>query len=355
MIHKGSNILLLFFAYNFLVSSIYGNWIGFVIGLGIMFLFILGLFIRSVMTSELFEKVLNLICRLSVIASIYAVIEKYILPLLNEESVDRASAMFFYPNYFGTIASIVVIVCAYKVITRQGNRWSFYGIAGMNLISIYLSGSMFAWVEVFLGVSVLLFAFKRHKLLAYWLLFVTAAGFMIVVLRMDVIPRLSQAEVTTEMRIDIWEFAIRQIKRRPLFGHGFMSYLFLDKTQRLGYLVPHSHSIILELLLNFGIVGTSMFLWYFIRYYASVIRAYLIDKSLKINYLILAVTAAAFIHGVVDLTLMWIQTLPLFLIILSGAGAFENSVVIPQTKRYNNKIRGSINVAYMKKDILRKI
>ncbi|MDF2951943.1 MAG: hypothetical protein K0S18_1526 [Anaerocolumna sp.] len=81
----------------------------------------------------------------------------------------------------------------------------------------------------------------------------------------------------------------------------------------------------------------------------------MIDKSFRINALILAVTAAALIHGVVDLTLMWIQTLPLFLIILSGVGAFENSVVITQTKRYNDKVRGSINVAYMKKDILRKI
>jgi O-antigen ligase len=214
---------------------------------------------------------------------------------------------------------------------------------------------MFAWVEVFLGVSVLLFTFKKHNLLAYWLLLVTVSSFLIVVLNLDIIPRLSQAEVTTDMRIQIWKYAIRKIESRPLFGHGFMSYLYLDKTQRFGYLVPHSHSIILELLLDFGVIGSCMFLWYFIRYYASVVRVFLLDKSFRINALILAVTAASLIHGVVDLTLMWIQTLPLFLIILSGVGAFENSVVITQTKRYNDKVRGSINVAYMKKDILRKI
>jgi O-antigen ligase len=354
-VHKGSNVLLLFFAYNFLVSSIYGNWIGLVIGLGIMLLFILGLFIRSIMTNELFETAINLACYLSIMATVYALIEKYIYPFVSNDNVDRASAMFFYPNYFGTIASIIVIICGYKVITRQGNLWVYYGIAFMNVISIYLSGSMFAWVEVFLGVSVLLFTFKKHNLLAYWLLLVTVSSFLIVVLNLDIIPRLSQAEVTTDMRIQIWKYAIRKIESRPLFGHGFMSYLYLDKTQRFGYLVPHSHSIILELLLDFGVVGSCMFLWYFIRYYASVVRVFLIDKSFRINALILAVTAAALIHGVVDLTLMWIQTLPLFLIILSGMGAFENSVVINQTKRYNNKVRGSINVAYMKKDILRKI
>jgi O-antigen ligase len=233
--------------------------------------------------------------------------------------------MFFYPNYFGTIISTVIIICAYKVLTRQGKKWFYYVIAFMNMISLYLCESMFAWVEVFLGVAVLLLLLKKHRLLSIWLLMASVASFMIIVLNINIIPRLSQAEVTTESRFKIWEFAIQQIKNSPLFGHGFMSYIYTDKKRHLGDLVPHSHSLYLELLLNFGVVGTGLFLWYFIRYYMSVIKVCFIKKRVLINSLILAVTIAALVHGIVDITLMWIQTLPLFLIILAGLGTSEDS------------------------------
>ena len=238
---------------------------------------------------------------------------------------NRASAMFFYPNYFGNIISIVIIICAYKVLTRQGKKWFYYIIAFMNVISLYLCESMFAWVEIFLGVAVLLFLLDMHRLLAIWLLMATVASFVIIVLDVNIIPRLSQAEVTTEIRFKIWDFAIKQIKEAPLFGHGFMSFLYTDTEQQLGFLVPHSHNIILELLLDFGIVGTVLFLWYFVKYYITLIKTHLSQDKTWITSLIFAISAAAMVHGLVDLTLMWIQTLPLFLFILAGLGAYEKT------------------------------
>lgn len=323
--HKGSKVLFLFFAYAILISCIYSNWLGVLAGIAITLGFVIGLYMRSVMTSILFEKILSWICMLSIVGTIWAVFEAIIIPVIfHGDKVNRASAQFFYPNYFGNIVSIVIIICAYKVVTRQGKMWIYYVIAFMNVVSLYLCKSMFAWVEIFLGVAVLLIVLKKHKFLTLWLLMATVGSFVIIVLNIDLIPRLSEAELTTELRFKIWDYAIMQIKNSPLFGHGFMSYLHLDKDYHLGYMTIHSHSITLELLMNFGIIGTGLFLWYFIEYSKGLYHACVGKNKCMIYSLILAVVAASMIHGLTDLTLMWIQTLPLFLLILSGLGAYEN-------------------------------
>lgn len=325
--HKGSKILFLFFAYAILISCIYKNWLGLLAGVAITLGFVIGLYMRSVMTSALFEKVLSWICMLSISGTIWAVFETIIIPVFFDgDKVNRASAQFFYPNYFGNIVSIVIIICAYKVVTRQGKMWIYYVIAFMNVISLYLCKSMFAWVEIFLGVAVLLIVLKKHKFFTLWLLMATVGSFIIIVLNIDLIPRLSEAELTTELRFKIWDYAIMQIKNSPWFGHGFMSYLYLDKDYHLGYMTIHSHSITLELLMNFGIVGTVLFLKYFIEYSKGLYKACISKNKCMIYALILAVVAASMIHGLTDLTLMWIQTLPLFLLILAGLGAYEDKL-----------------------------
>ncbi|WP_281532574.1 O-antigen ligase family protein [Anaerocolumna aminovalerica] len=327
LIHEGSKVLFIFCAFAFFIAAIYKNWIGLLVAFGFTLAFVLGLYLRSVMTRILFERVLTMVCVQSLMGTVYALVEKFVFPYFNIGSrVNRASAMFFYPNYFGTIISMVIIICAYKVLTRQGKKWFYYFIASMNVISLYLCESMFAWVEIFLGVAVLLFLLKMHRLLAIWLLLATFASFIILVLNVNIIPRLYQAEVTTEIRFDIWDFAIKQIMKAPLLGHGFMSYMYTDADQHLGYLVPHSHSIILELLMDFGIVGTVLFLWYFVKYTITLVKTFINEKKTRITSLIFAISAAALVHGLADLTLMWIQTLPLFLFILAGLGAYEKKI-----------------------------
>ncbi len=309
LIHSGSKVLFSFCAFAFFIAAIYKNWLGLLVAFGFTLAFVLGLYLRSVMTRILFERVLTMVCVLSLMGTVYALVEKFVFPYFKMgSSVNRASAMFFYPNYFGTIISMVIIICAYKVLTRQGKKWFYYFIAAMNVISLYLCESMFAWVEIFLAI---------------WLLLAPFASFIILVLNVNIIPRLYQAEVTTEIRFEIWDFAIKQIKKAPLFGHGFMSYMYTDSKQHLGYLVPHSHSIILELLMDFGILGTVLFLWYFVKYTITLVKTYFNDKKTRITSLVFAISAAALIHGLADLTLMWIQTLPLFLFILAGLGAYE--------------------------------
>jgi O-antigen ligase len=322
-IHRGTRMLKLFFILVLTVSFFYHNWLGFLVGVGMILALTLGLYLRSIMTRDLFEQVLIMICTLSLTSTGYAILEAAMNVLREGVNKHRIAAGFYHPNYFGTIAATVIIICAYKILSNKENNLFYYFVAVMNVISLYLCESMFAFIEVFIGVTILLVLFKRYRLLAAWAALAAIGAFLIFNLNIDLIPRLNDVSVTFKMRREIWRLTIEQIKRDPLFGHGFMSFRYLYDANSPYKQFVHSHSIYLDSLLNFGVVGAALFLWYFIRYYISVIKAYNKKGNGTTAALIFALTAAALVHGVTDLTLFWIQTLPLFLIILAGQGPEE--------------------------------
>jgi O-antigen ligase len=318
-------MLKLFFVYVLAVPFMYHNWLGVIVGAGMILALILGLYLRSIMTGELFDRVLRLICALSLTSTGYAVLEAIINIMDDGVNKHRIAAVFSHPNYFGTITATVIIICAYKILTSQESRWFFYATAMMNVISLYLCKSMFAFGEVFIGIAVLLIMLKKHRLFMIWIAGAVIGAFLVFYIGIDLIPRLNDITLTLQIRQNIWRLAIDQIKRNPFFGHGFMSFSFLYDASFRSNMIPHSHSIYLDMLLNFGITGSVLFIWYFIRYYWAVIKATIRKGCVTTAALIMAVTAAALVHGATDLTLLWIQTLPLFLIILAGQGSEEKA------------------------------
>ncbi len=334
-INKGATILKLFLAYIMIVPLVYQNWAGFATGAVMIFAAVLGLYIRNIMTKDLFEQLMTLMCTFSLTSAGYAIVEKFVNTL--EHGSSRVSAVFFYPNYFGTVVGIVIIICAYKVLTKQKNSWYYYMVAFMNLISVYLCKSMFVWVEVFVGVAVLMILLKRHRLLSIWLFAAAIGGFLALFLGVNIIPRLNDVEVTVRLRQQIWNEAVGAIIQAPWFGHGFYSYMYLFHSTYLNQIIPHSHSIYIDSILNFGIIGTALMLIYFSKIYKTVFRICFKEKNTMITSLILAVTAASLVHGITDVTLLWVQTLPLFLLILAGVGACENATDKYATPRRKKK------------------
>lgn len=323
-IHNGAETIKLFMGLSLIVPIIYKNWLGLMIGVGVMLGIMLGLYLRTVMTKELYEKMLSLICILSVTSAGYAIIEKALLTLISERyHSKRIASVFFHPNYFGTVTAIVIIICAYKFLTNQKQKYMYLSIAAINVVSMYLCKSMFAFGEVFIGLTVLFFVLKKYRLLAAWMSCAVVAVIMIFFLDVDIIPRLSDLNITIKLRLQIWRMTEDQIMKNPLLGKGFLTFMNVYRSYYRNQLIPHAHSLYLDLLLNFGIIGTVLFLWYFIKYYISLLHICFKEKNTRITALIIAVTAAALVHGITDLTVLWIQTLPLYLFLLSGLGAYE--------------------------------
>ncbi|HIZ84293.1 MAG TPA: O-antigen ligase family protein [Firmicutes bacterium] len=324
-VHAGSKALLPFFALALVVPLLYRNWLGLLGGLGFIFILIIGLFVRSAMTRDIFEHMVTLICLLSVPITIVAMIEMLLMQP-HFEGLYRCSVVFMNPNYLATIMGTVIILCGYKVVSHQGHPFLFYGIALFDLISIYLCGSLFVWVEVFIGVAALLLLMKRHRMLSALLL---VAGLFCILLYLfpDLIPRLSESRITTERREEIWLMALRMIGSAPLFGHGLLSYHFLYPNYPDSYPTLHAHSIYLDPLLNFGIVGTVLLLIYFVMYYRKIRLCIKENACPKIASVICALTLATLVHGITDITVLWIQTGLLFILLMGGLGACERNLI----------------------------
>lgn len=324
-VHDGSLFLLPFFALILVVPAVYGNWVGLAGGIGLILILIIGLFVRSAMTRDIFEHMVTLVCLLSVPITLVAIIEKLLMQP-HFDGLYRCFTVFMNPNYFATIIGTVIILCGYKVVSHQGHPFLFYGIAAFDLISIYLCGSLFVWVEVFIGVAALLLFLRRHRMLSALLL---AAGLFCIMLYCmpDLIPRLSQSHITTERREEIWSTAIRAIGDAPLFGHGVMSYAFVYHNYPGSYPTTHAHSLYLDPFLNFGVIGTALMLVYFVKYYKKVLYCLKENSCSKIAILICSVTLATLVHGATDITILWIQTGLLMVLLMGGLGAAERNLL----------------------------
>lgn len=317
--HKGAGWLFPFFAVAFGAAIAYHNWIGLLAGVGMFSVLVLGLFARSAFTVRTYEHMLHIICMISIPIGLVAFLERIVLQLRHPELDSfRCVSVFFNANYFATIAATVVIICAYKVGSRQGSRMTYFGIALLNMLSAYLSGSLFVWVEIFIGVGVVFFLLRKHEMLSGLLLGGGLFCFILYFAPGLLLPRLTESPLTTERRIDIWRTAVHAFLDTPLFGRGPMTYFHCYADYPGSYPTTHAHNIYLDPLLSYGIVGTLFLVLFALSYLRPLVRCLRSRSDEKISVLLCAVIVAAAIHGITDLTLLWVQTGLLFMLILGG-------------------------------------
>lgn len=332
--HKNS-----YFAFAFLILTVitalyYKNTKGLSLSFTFIAVAIIGFYLRSVMTKELFEWTLNLILCACIAVFIGCIIVKF--PLINDPYY-RCALWFRNSNYLSSIMAGCILICAYKTIIGKEKNPIVYLIALGCAICIYFCGSMFAILEVLTGITVLLSLNKKHRLLRMFL-FICAIGCFSVIFVPDIFPRLTESGSTTDSRILIWQDTIKHIPDSFWFGKGFFTYRTLTDVR---FLSSHAHNFLLESLLSFGIVGTVLISLFFFFYYRI---AFLCNRLLRknhINSLILALSAAVLLHATTDMTMLWSQTALFYALILSGLGADERDLEQLRYRYYHNNYRMS--------------
>lgn len=320
-----------FFGITFVSAVSHNNWwYGAAASVLYFLIFMLGFYMRETVTADIFENVLNFICLFGVVISFAASVEKLIHL---EDERYRSLLWFGNSNYLAAVLSAVVVICAYKVIALRHHTAKYYAVSIICAFGLYSTGSLFVWVEILMAVSVILTLTKRHTLLAVFLILCTVAC-MTLYFVPDLFPRMSsESNVTTDNRVIIWSESITHVLDSPLFGQGFYTHNILEN---VGYVTPHSHNIIIEQFLSFGIVGTALLSVYAFIYFRAVI---INEKLLRHNHipaLILAISGGLLLHGMIDLTMLWAQTTLLYVIIFSGLGACEK--IIHRKKKETKQI-----------------
>jgi O-antigen ligase len=128
---------------------------------------------------------------------------------------------------------------------------------------------------------------------------------------------------TVDNRVGIWQTSIDSIKSSPIFGKGFMTYKHIRALYPGSYPTSHSHNILIELLMDFGIVGTCIV---FVYLYNLFHRLNVFRKAQSKYYfssLIVALLFGLVAHGLTDLTFLWSQTGLFYGLLICGLGPEE--------------------------------
>lgn len=328
---KRNIILTVFTVITSVVAIYYGNYTGFVRTLVFAAMMVIFSVTFKIITKGFYELLLNVICVGSSLATAYSIVEK----IVNEPKIAgyRCEVFFSNANFFGVAVMFAILICAYKVVSRVKHYYVYYIVAVFNAVGLYLSGSMSLWIIGAIGIVLLLIFNHDYQLLAVFL-GVAVVALVGIILIPEFLPRISEIGGTTDNRIKIWSFAIEQIKKTPIFGHGFFSYKHLyntlSPTRPDIFKASLAHNLLLDCLLCHGLVGTSLVGIYLGDFIRGMIICHdsLKKYSKKYSHIIFATASAAAIacYGLMDTTFVWVQTGMVFLFIVSGIGVDERTL-----------------------------
>lgn len=209
-------------------------------------------------------------------------------PLVDPSWVDSAAFPEIMVRVFGTLDNpnilaqylIPGIVMGLALALRPGApraRWStrvlFLGGAAIAVASLVYTQSRMGWLALGLAIAVFLLLYDRRLLLL-----AVAAVILGVTLRPDLLSNrltsvlnLSQ-DSSIFYRFQIWQVAVHIIRDFWFSGVGPGSTAFqliYNKFYAVyGMRVFHTHNLYLELLVEYGVFGTLIFLWLLFSYFS---------------------------------------------------------------------------------------
>ena len=316
------------------VSLFYQNYLGAVCTLGIAAVFLFILFYRTKVTARLFELIVDACCIISLFCFLWALMEYYsIVQTLDydfftfevaDEPMYRVNSTFFNANYYGMMVEFLILMCVYKMMNvKTTRRVIFYLITiTCNLLGLYLSGCRTAWLAFLITIP-LMFLFNNHKKFFIGTISIFMIGAIALFIDPQLFPRYDNLLMYFDVRTDIWNTALHGIKEHFLLGQGPLTYMHAFR-QYGGPPTQHAHSLYLDPLLSFGIIGIVMLIPYFYQNGKEIWHLYKQRINIRLFSLILAFLLTVLIHGLMDYTIFWVQTAQIFLLVLSASSIYTN-------------------------------
>jgi hypothetical protein len=300
-----------FFILEMAVGIIYRNWFGLNV-LELIFLLVLfGFYIQSLMTDELCRNMIQAMAIGSLAAAAAAFLQK------TPDILYRSVSFFANANYYAYSCEIVILASVYAIY-RYGSNPLYYIAIAANIDGIIASGCRTAWPALFCGIIIIMLCLKKRLHLLIFSVTGIIIGIITFCLPRLLFPRFKSFINDKALRIMIWETSLGYIKSHPLFGQGMFSYYTLSVGRAHDF---HAHNLILDMLVNFGLVGTALITVFAVFAIRGFIRGLRIKPACALS---LGVITASFVHGFTDIPFLGLQTGSLLIIIISLAGSCGN-------------------------------
>ena len=332
----GYKVLYLFATLGLVVAIVHQNMTGAVNSIGFIILFLYMAYYRKHISSKLIYYVIETIIIGSIFMNIYGLFQfKYLSNLSGYSFFDfkvqnspskRITGTYWNANFYAMMIEFTIVLCMLRFV--QNKKFSlkiWYVVIGLfNIVLMYLTGCRAAFMPFVLFVPLFLYISKEKK----WCLasvlcivaFVAAFYFF-----PNLIPRSSDVS-TVNSRVEIWTCAIHGIKDYPLFGQGFQAYQLIYPIYD-GHKATHAHNIYLDVLINFGIVGTLLLIRYSIYIAKDVLSLRHWKDHPEYFGIALSFAIILLIHGTMDCTINMPSTAFVFLLIMNMNALKENIVL----------------------------
>ena len=330
-----SKYLVIFMSLTLIVSLFYQNWIG--VGCVVLiFIFVsLMLYYRKYINVEVFEFILDMLIALSILWAIYGLYEQMqILQRLGYDHFtlkvfsrreNRLNSVFFNANYYDMMIEFIIMMIGYKLFgTKNIKKQIYYFIvAGINFFLLYMTGCRTAFIATAVAVLVFLIINKNYRI-CMLIAIICIIGCIYFAINPQQFPRVEKLIDNFTVRKKIWHAAIEGIKAHPLFGQGPMTYMMIFEKYN-GHVTQHAHSVYLDPVLSFGIIGIATLVPYIVDNCKRLFEVY--KKRLNLRYvaLVTACIVAILLHGLLDYTIFWVHTGLLFLMIASSFDMFNHN------------------------------
>ena len=293
-------------ALSIVVSAVYGKDMQIVIAIGMAMALLLFLYLRSVMTNALFDAALDWACAASFFSVAVAGLQMFRWYGVIAEF--RTDSVFLNPNYFAAMMEMVTLIALFRLLhAKKAKRIAFYiAVIFSSVLGVLFSGCRTALVVIGVSVPVLLVLLRKWKLVGLYggLVALAAAAWLAIGFEL---PRWDAIDGDLTLRLSIWRTAAAGFTQTPLFGQGCMAYEHIYPLFG-GAQTTHAHNLMLDCLLDFGLVGCSLALVYFGRNVGSLWFVYVDDVNRSRAALSLALVFSVLVHGIVDTTVLWPQT-----------------------------------------------
>lgn len=316
-------VLMIGLIYAMLNALINQNYLGTIVPVGYLILYLLSHIYLKWITPYRYEKLMALVMIGSGAVAVLSLIKYlsyslqhgygifYIFKYSNIQT--RAEGTFFNANYYGLFCLFAVAVGLYllKKETTILRPRLLYLLIGLNLIAIVLTASRIV-LPLVIFVFVVFYSMLQPKRLIP-LGGVLCLSILLLIAFPNIFPRFTSLVYAFEDRFSIWHVGWEIFMRNPLFGYGPMSYshlfhLYTDKAD------IHSHQLYINLLANYGIIGMVLLLYIaknMIRRFFKALRTERTPEAALFVTIVMVILT----HGLVDVAILWTQSFYFALII----------------------------------------
>lgn len=328
----GYKLLYTFMILGLVVSLINKNVMGIVNMGGYFILFGYMIYYRKHLTKRLLPIILEEIVLLSILVNIIGLGQFAYLSNKYGHSFwefkvfnspkKRITYTFWNANFYAMMLEYVIVCCMARFVQSKKvlSKLIYVAIGLFNLALIYLTGCRAAFMPFVLLVPIFLYLSNEKKWALASVICLALFGVGIYFFP-KLIPRIDDVK-TVDSRIKIWTCALNGLKEHPIFGQGPQAYNLIYQKYG-GHPAPHTHNVYLDILVNFGVVGTGLIIGYIVKMVKDVSNMRKWNDHPEYFAISIAFAIIVLVHGIMDCTLNMPSTALFFLLFVNMGCAKE--------------------------------